>query len=133
MCVSSTRVKPSSDQVASQAMRRRSPVTESVASDTMDPPVGPASLRHSFGTHAAMFGVNPWRLQAWMGHKRIDETHLYVHMAGEHMRPLPPEFVEAAAREIDPDRRIVLMSASRANKMPTAQPPRQESAGLLGA
>lgn len=31
-------------------------------------------LCHSFGTHAALFGVNPWRLQAWTGHKRIDET-----------------------------------------------------------
>jgi len=25
-------------------------------------------LRHSYGTHAALFGVNPWRLQAWVGH-----------------------------------------------------------------
>ena len=90
------------------------------------------SMRHSFGTHAAMLGVNPWRLQAWMGHKRIDETHLYVHMAGEHMRPMPPEFLQAAAGEVDPDRRIVLMLASRANKMPTTQPLPGESAGLLG-
>jgi hypothetical protein len=37
--------------------------------------------RHSFGTHAAAFGVNPWRLMTWMGHKRIDETMLYVHLA----------------------------------------------------
>ena len=33
--------------------------------------------RHCFGTHAALFGVNPWRLQSWMGHKRIEETMLY--------------------------------------------------------
>jgi integrase len=45
------------------------------------------TLRHTFGTHAAMFGANPWRLQAWMGHKRIDETMRYVHVAGDHMRP----------------------------------------------
>jgi site-specific recombinase XerD len=25
--------------------------------------------------------VNPWRLQAWLGHKRIDKTMLYVHVA----------------------------------------------------
>jgi hypothetical protein len=31
------------------------------------------TLRHTFGTHAALFGVNPWRLQSWMGHKRIDD------------------------------------------------------------
>jgi len=34
------------------------------------------TLRHTFGTHAALFGVNPWRLQAWLGHERIDETML---------------------------------------------------------
>ncbi len=72
------------------------------------------SLRHSFGTHTAMFGVNPWRLQCWMGHKSITETHLYVHMAGEHMRPLPPEVLRAGAAQSDPDRRIILMLGSRA-------------------
>jgi Phage integrase family len=46
------------------------------------------TLRHSFGTHAALFVVNPWRLQAWMGHKRIDETLLYVHVAEAHGREL---------------------------------------------
>src|SRR5262249_4534564 len=44
------------------------------------------SLRHTFGTHAAIFGVNPWRLMAWLGHKRIDETHRYVHIAEAHIR-----------------------------------------------
>jgi site-specific recombinase XerD len=33
--------------------------------------------------------VNPWRLQAWMGHKRIDETMIYVHVAETHRRDLP--------------------------------------------
>jgi integrase len=47
------------------------------------------NLRHAFGTHAAMFGVNPWKLMLWMGHKRIDETMLYVHFAEAHLRPLP--------------------------------------------
>ncbi len=47
------------------------------------------TLRHTFGTHAALFGVNPWRLQAWLGHKRIDETMLYVHVAEAHPRDLP--------------------------------------------
>ena len=30
-------------------------------------------------THAALFGVNPWKLQAWLGHKRIEGTMRYVH------------------------------------------------------
>ena len=42
------------------------------------------TLRHTFGTHTALFGVNPWRLQSWMGHKRIDETMIYVHVAENH-------------------------------------------------
>ena len=70
-------------------------------------------LRHSFGTHAALFGVNPWRLMAWMGHKRIDETMRYVHVAGDHMRPLPPNVLKAAQNEDDPDKRIVLMLGAR--------------------
>jgi hypothetical protein len=28
-----------------------------------------------------MFGVNPWKMMTWMGHKPIDETMLYVNLA----------------------------------------------------
>jgi integrase len=72
-------------------------------------------LRHSFGTHAALFGVNPWRLQAWMGHKRINETMLYVHVhvAEAHHRELPEVIRQAAASESDPDARIVKMLGAR--------------------
>jgi integrase len=70
-------------------------------------------LRHGFGTHAAMFGVNPWTLMNWMGHKRIDETMRYVHFAGAHMRPLPVDIVEAGARASDPEKRIVEMLSAR--------------------
>jgi len=80
------------------------------------------ALRHCFGTHAAMFGVNPWTLMNWMGHKRIDETIRYVHMAGAHMRPLPEHIAEAGGRESDPERRIVVMLSARSNgkKLPRA-------------
>src|ERR1051325_7225219 len=70
-------------------------------------------LRHSFGTHAALFGVNPWRLQAWMGHKRIEETMLYVHLAETHGRELPAEIRDAAIGEADPDARIIRMLGAR--------------------
>ena len=70
-------------------------------------------LRHSFGTHAAMVGVNPWRLQTWMGHKRIDETMLYVNFAGAHMRPIPPTVLLAAGTEVDPEQRILKMLGAR--------------------
>ncbi|MBK7534484.1 MAG: site-specific integrase [Myxococcales bacterium] len=67
------------------------------------------TLRHTFGTHAALFGVNPWRLQSWMGHKRIDETMIYVHVAEHHRREIPKAIAALAASEQDPDRRIVRM------------------------
>ena len=70
-------------------------------------------LRHSFGTHAALFGVNPWKLMQWMGHKRIDETMLYVHFAEAHLRPLPSPVVEAGRGHDDPDEKIVAMLGAR--------------------
>jgi integrase len=73
-------------------------------------------LRHSFGTHAALFGVNPWRLQAWMGHKRIDKTMLYVHVAEAHHRALPEVVRLAAMNETDPDTRILRMLGARGSR-----------------
>jgi len=69
-------------------------------------------LRHSFGTHAARFGVNPWQLMEWMGHKRIDETMGYVHIAERH-RSIPSELVSAGMKEADPTARILAMLAAR--------------------
>jgi integrase len=69
-------------------------------------------LRHSFGTHAARFGVNPWQLMEWMGHKRIDETMGYVHIAERH-RSIPPELVAAGMNEVDPNRRVLAMLGAR--------------------
>ena len=75
--------------------------------------------RHSFGTHAALFGVNPWRLQAWLGHKRVDETMLHVHVAEAHPRELP-EVVREKARGIDdPDQRVLAMLGARGSVEPT--------------
>jgi integrase len=74
------------------------------------------TLRHTFGTHAALFGVNPWRLQSWMGHKRIDETMIYVHMAENHRREISGTVLAAAAGESDPDRRILKMLAARGSQ-----------------
>lgn len=72
------------------------------------------TLRHTFGTHAALFGVNPWRLMTWLGHKRIDETMRYVHVADSHRRELPREILAAAEGEFDPDRRITKLMGGRA-------------------
>ncbi len=79
------------------------------------------SLRHTFGTHAAMFGVNPWRLMAWMGHKKIDETMRHVHVADVHARPIPAEIVAAGGAVMDGDRRVLAMLSARGNVVPTAE------------
>ena len=90
------------------------------------------SLRHTFGTHAALFGVNPWRLQAWMGHKRIDETMLYVHVAEAHQRDLP-ELIAAAGNVSDPDRRVVAMLGSRGKILPASEGSPEKTAATLAA
>jgi len=83
--------------------------------------------RHCFGTHAALFGVNPWRLQTWMGHKRIDETMLYVHVAEAHHRELPEVVRLAAAAEADPDARIIKMLGARGSHVAAEVGSNQES------
>lgn len=80
------------------------------------------TLRHTFGTHAALFGVNPWRLQSWMGHKRIDETMIYVHVAENHRREIPEAIVAAAATESDPDRRVLKMLSARGSHVAAEAP-----------
>lgn len=70
-------------------------------------------LRHSFATHLAHFGVNPWRLQAWLGHSSINMTMRYVHHVEENHRPLPDEIVEAGKGILDPDQRVLVMLAAR--------------------
>ncbi|MGN6110209.1 MAG: tyrosine-type recombinase/integrase [Kofleriaceae bacterium] len=76
------------------------------------------TLRHTFGTHAALYGVNPWRLQSWMGHKRIDETMLYVHVAENHRREIPEAVLAAGDSVRDPDKRILAMLSARRHATP---------------
>ena len=85
-------------------------------------------LRHTFATHAAQFGVNPWRLQAWLGHSSITMTMRYVHHAETHRRAIPNEVLLAGAAIADPDERIVAMLGARAaadstrgNHVPTVE------------
>ena len=56
--------------------------------------------------------MNPWRLQTWMGHKRIGETMLYVHVAEARARELP----EASAKRgpaHGADARVLAMLGTR--------------------
>jgi hypothetical protein len=50
-----------------------------------------------------------------MGHKRIEETMLYAHVADNHRREIPEGILAAGAGETDPDARIVRMLCARAS------------------
>ena len=91
------------------------------------------TLRHSFGTHAALFGVNPWRLQSWMGHKRIDETMIYVHVAENHRRELPPGVIEASLGTADPDARVLAMLGARGKNLAKTEGTENENAAFTAA
>lgn len=41
-------------------------------------------LRHTFGSQSTMAGVDPFTLKELMGHKHIQTTQRYVHLADEH-------------------------------------------------
>ncbi len=73
------------------------------------------TLRHTFGTHAALLGVNCWRLQTWLGHARIDETMRYVHVAEFHAREMPEVVRDAGLGVADQDGRVLAMLGARAS------------------
>ena len=50
-------------------------------------------LRHTFGSHLAMKGVNPRTIQQVMGHKEIKMTMRYSHLS--------PEYVQEAVEKLD--------------------------------
>jgi integrase len=90
-------------------------------------------LRHSFGTHAALFGVNPWRLMVWMGHKRIDETMRYVHVAEAHRRQVPSEILKAGRLHLDPEERVLAMLAARGQYLGSGLAQEEKSAAIIAA
>ena len=98
-----------------------------------DVPDGGPPGRHTLGTHAALFGVNPWRLQAWLGHKRIDETMLYVHVAEDHRREIPAPILAAGETERDPDQRILRMLGARGSGVAVADTPEMKKAAVTAA
>jgi integrase/recombinase XerD len=45
--------------------------------------VSPHRLRHIFATEKARRGVSTYTLQKWLGHARLDTTHIYVRLANQ--------------------------------------------------
>jgi integrase len=71
-------------------------------------------LRHSFATHAAMFGVNPWLLQVWLGHKSLQQTQQYTHLAENHRLEMPEHITRAGESEPDLTKRVLAQLSARA-------------------
>ncbi len=72
-------------------------------------------LRHTFATHAAMFGVIVFDLQAWLGHTNVLQTQRYVHVARNHRRDTPLVIREAGAGEVEIEARVIKMLGARAH------------------
>ena len=66
-----------------------------------------------------------------MGHKRIDEKMIYVQMAENHRRDLPPAVIEASLGEPDPDRRVLKMLGARGQNLVKAEAGRDENSMIL--
>jgi hypothetical protein len=97
--------------------------------------------RHTFGTHAAMLGANPWELMTWMGHKRLEETQLYADVARAHGRSVPQTILAAGEKETDPNRRVLAQLSARlalppkksGSKVAADESDREVATDLLGS
>ena len=62
-----------------------------------------------------------------MGHKRIEETMLYVHLAEHHRRDIPEAILAAGHSEADPDTRMLKMLGARGSHVAAEPGSNQES------
>jgi hypothetical protein len=62
-----------------------------------------------------------------MGHKRIDETMIYVHVAENHRREIPEPVVAGGNTEKDPDRRVLAMLGARGSHVAAEPEPKTKT------
>jgi hypothetical protein len=68
-----------------------------------------------------------------MGHKRIEETMLYVHVADNHRREIPEGILAAGAGETDPDARIVRLLGARGSHVAANSGTSAETPAMLAS
>lgn len=56
--------------------------------DITGPKASPKGLRHTFGAHAILHGVQLQMLQRWMGHASMDTTAIYSTLIGKEEREI---------------------------------------------
>ena len=42
------------------------------------------ALRHTFASHLVMKGVSIYEVSQWLGHKSVNTTMIYAHLAPQH-------------------------------------------------
>ncbi|MDJ0764368.1 MAG: hypothetical protein QNJ97_15425 [Myxococcota bacterium] len=67
-----------------------------------------------------------------MGHKRIDETMIYIHLAEAHTRVWPTPVKQAAMMVDDPDQRVIAMLGSRVEVTPEMEKNEENFGHYLG-
>jgi len=75
-------------------------------------------LRHTYATHAALLGVNPFRLRQWLGHSSQTMTDRYCRFVEDQTWPIPDDVLTAGAEFLRPDHRIVAQLGARAAVAP---------------
>jgi site-specific recombinase XerD len=69
-------------------------------------------MRHTFGSHLAMKGADPFQIQELMGHELLATTIRYIHPAAEFKRKAievlerPTPFVDPAPELASPPARL---------------------------
>jgi len=86
------------------------------------------TLRHTFGTHAALFGVNPWRLPVVDGAQADRRDDDLRPRGGVPSSGDPGIHVEAGEAERDPDRPVLTMLGARGSHVAAEQLPKTKRA-----
>src|SRR5260370_36086989 len=97
------------EPMASMSTRQlNSAVHEAAEAAHIDKRVSMHSLRHAFATHLLEQGANIRTIQVLLGHKKLEPTALYTHVATETLRKVlrPPQPPRPTLRS--PPARLVL-------------------------
>ena len=85
-------------------------------------------LRHTYATHAAALGANPFTLMQWMGHRDLKTTMRYVGLARAHRGLMPSNVLRALEGISDPDQRVLAgMSARSRSPLGHREEPQEET------
>jgi site-specific recombinase XerD len=64
--------------------------------------VTPHGLRHAYATHHLENGTNLREIQALLGHRSLNTTSLYTHVANTHLAPSPLDRLPGFVKEVPP-------------------------------